>query len=135
MPALRRLDLPTGMTITLGCLWPGARWGAGEPGAREGNASRVGAHAAPRAGTEDILPARAQGDVGAVGRQADFGREVVEGVGEQILREGLLAAQAGGVPGLGHAPEPAEQQEEQADQQGVHDGRTSPVRRQGGSEA
>ena len=63
---LRRLDLPTGMTITLGCRWP-----AGNAGADQGRAAGMGAQAAARAGAEDVEPAGAQNDVGAVGGQAD----------------------------------------------------------------
>ena len=69
MSVLYRLDLPTGMTMTLGCRWPGGR--AGDAGAEEGRAAGMGAQAAARAGAEDVEPARAQGDVGAIGGQAD----------------------------------------------------------------
>ena len=41
MPVLHRLDLPTGMTMTLGCRWP-----AGNAGADQGGAAGMGAQAA-----------------------------------------------------------------------------------------
>jgi hypothetical protein len=70
MPRLREVHLPTGMTITLGCAWPGGR-GAGDAGTEEGRAAGMRAQAEPRAGAEDVEPARAQDDMGAVGGQAD----------------------------------------------------------------
>ena len=66
MPVLRRLDLPTGMTMTLGCRWP-----TGNAGADQGHAAGMGAQAAAWTGAEDVEPACAQNDVGAVGGQAD----------------------------------------------------------------
>lgn len=73
MPTLRELHLPTGMTITLGCAWPGLAegWAAGDARTHQGRAAGVRAQAAARARAEDVEPARAQGDMGAVGGQTD----------------------------------------------------------------
>lgn len=67
MPVLHHLDLPTGMTMTLGCRWP-----AGNARTDQGRAAGMGAQAAARAGAEHVEPADAQGDVGAIGGQTDL---------------------------------------------------------------
>ena len=74
MPMLREVHLPTGLTITQGCTWPGGLhgWAAGDARTQHGRAAAVGAHAAARAGAEDVHPARAQDDMGAVGGQTDL---------------------------------------------------------------
>lgn len=75
MPTLRRLDLPTGMSITLGCAWPGVPArdgrGAGDAGVVHGRGAGMRAQAEARAGTDGVEKGGGADEVRAVGGQAD----------------------------------------------------------------
>ncbi len=53
MQPIRTVCLPTGLTMVMGCGWPGADGGrAGGAGAERGMGARAGAHAAAGAGAD-----------------------------------------------------------------------------------
>jgi hypothetical protein len=82
MQFIRALRLPTGLTMVMGCGWPGEDGGrAGGAGAEMGMGARAGAHAAAGAGADGPEEGMDAAGMGRPGEDGDKARgEDLDGV-------------------------------------------------------